>query len=240
MDVALNPPLAHLKLADRGKIFFALSHYVIECPYYARFYKRRSDMGKLVIIDNGTYERSLPLSPDKLIEAAKAIRAKEIIAPDVLRNPALTLELTRSFLSLLSDSERKWFHVMGVPQGRNRRDWIRQYLKIIQLDIDIIGIPKWLKRRDVVLKQLLRSHHFDRAKDHHLLGINDISELHRMPRRIIRSMDTKLPILLGMKLLSIKAKRPSEAGYFDLHLNNDQLKCILNNITEFKKICEDV
>jgi len=239
MKTAFNPPLAHLELADYGEIFFAIAHHVMEYSGYAKLYRERSDKGKFVIVDNGAYEKLTPLPPDELISQAKVVKAKEVIAPDILQKPILTLDLTKSFLSTLSTNERKQFRIMGVPQSKRREGWINEYMKMIQLDIDTVGIPKWLRHRDVIVQRLLHLNKLDFSKDHHLLGIDHMDELCLMPNYLIRSIDTKLPIHLGINLLSIESvQRPDDTDYFYQRLDANQIRHVLDNITEFKRICD--
>lgn len=239
MKISLNPPLAHLQLANYGEVFFAIAYYVTKYPDYAMFYKKQSSKGNFIIIDNGAYEK-MTLDSDELIKAAKEIGAKEIIAPDVIRRPILTYKQTQSFLSGLSQDEKRQFSIMAVPQSESKRYWIREYVKMVELEINTIGLPKWLVRRDVIVKKLLRLHHFDWTKNHHLLGINNVIELYQMPKGVIRSIDTKLPIFLGANLLPITAQKRDNTRYFSQCLNDTQLRHALKNIVTFKEICANL
>lgn len=179
----------------------ALAHLVEQYPAYAKVFRC---YGGYKILDNSVVELGGTVSIERLLNAACAIEADEIILPDILRNKEGTLQLVKQSIKYLQKSKQvDKFHIMAVIQGESRKELeecFNAYLNIPE--IRVIGIPKWtneFKGGRVSFEYLWLDQICD--KEIHLLGCRDtLTELlqYKNPSRI-RSCDSSLRCLHKIK-----------------------------------------
>ena len=192
MWVAIIPRSKFLvEFAELGDMHFVVPDTPELFDYYAQ-----SD--KFKMIDNGAYELGKPISDEQLVRLAYQMDVDEVIAPDVLNDAQQTLMRTRHFLETQT---LRGLRVCVVPQGRTISEWIECYKRMCRLPVQTIAIPIWIQKRfrarPLVVKRLLKEGIFEKSLDHHLLGLDNISELYEYPKGVIRSVDTSLPLSLA-------------------------------------------
>lgn len=198
-------PLSPLCDAD-----FALAQLVLEDKYYADFYRKQSEAGRFVILDNGFHELGHPLSVPELVEAADRIKPSVVVAPDRLgdyRFGLLQFEEMRkalpheygvgAVLCGTSPAERAEFfmktmpycNMLCLPFKENRFEWFCDLL---------IKIPKYIKWPPRI----------------HLLGVNEFWELKAFRDKFDdlgiesrrTSVDTSKPIKFGIDRIRFDEK----------------------------------
>lgn len=88
MKLALITPTAGLeKYATQGDVHLCLVQEILNDSVYAEFYRHESEIGKLVIMDNGTFEQGFPCDNDAIAEAAARVAAQVVVAPDFPNQP---------------------------------------------------------------------------------------------------------------------------------------------------------
>jgi len=246
----------------------ALSHLILESEEYRDFYLRMSERGDFVSVDNGIVEQGEALPIKDVLEAAHAIRAKEVVLPDVLYDSHGTLIKTVLALDYLRShhciDDLQW---MGVPHGRTFKEWLACYLTMLDLpDIKTIGISMFdhdlLPRgRPQILDVLEQLNLIDATKEYHMLGCwRDLREVwhlahrctakasHYGPRPVlrlwVRSMDTGVPVRLGLRRLRGRRLTGSykrlvrithrQDDFFAEHKMNDDIQ---HNIDLYKAWC---
>jgi len=179
-------------------------------------YYRASEKWKM--LDNGTYETGQPLDAEEYVAYAKFLQADEVVAPDIIYDRKKTFELTKHFVE--SYSSRK-FAIAAVPQARSPSEWIEAYTEMVKLPVDVICIPIHLQKRfgcrPLLVKKLREKGLWNNTLQHHLLGLDNFSELKMYPPGTIRSVDTSLPFTLAYHGLSStdtpKSRVPVDATF---------------------------
>lgn len=142
------------------------------------------------------YEYGYP-DADRLIENARRIGAKELVLPDYLYDTKRTIRATETFIHGLSKAELEEFRWMIVPQGNSIYEWMDAYIAMNEKFGDIaysIGIPRCPHKElyfRTVATQTLRERGQLVDKPHHMLGMNDPSEI--LYLGFVRSADTGWP-----------------------------------------------
>lgn len=186
---------------------------LLKDPIYLEFMKKTT---KYTILDNGVYESGIP-EVDDLLRMARMIKADEVVLPDYMNDEKKTLEILDSFISSMSDNEKKEFKWMIVPHADSISNWIEAYPRFCDRYADVIhsiGVPKCLTlcepqgiHNRVVAIQMVREKGYYLDVPHHALGLKDPCEIKFMT--FLRSLDTKWPfkvegyekIIKRMKLL---------------------------------------
>lgn len=145
MEMIHIVPNAHLELTEVQDMHMCLTHLVLQegNEEYVAFYKKEAHKGKYIIMDNSVVEVDHPFELQDVIKAARKVHAREIILPDVLRDCEATLELTSEAIGtarMLAPDLK----LMAVPQGKDVEEWLECCELMLAMDIDVIGIPKWL------------------------------------------------------------------------------------------------
>lgn len=142
--VAHIVPVTHLNATENNQYHMCLAH-LVDCIEYADFYRRMSDEGKYVLMDNGAAEGN-QLQLEKLLEMYEVIRPTEIVLPDTLYEAGSTIQKSRNFMTLLNEHGLKdTYKVMAVPQGSTLEEWeacARIFVKDTR--INSIGVSKFL------------------------------------------------------------------------------------------------
>ena len=181
---------------DRYQDYYFVIPELLEDELYKDYMIKTS---KYIMLDNGMYERGYP-DADSLISNAREIGARELVLPDYLYEREKTVRATGVFLDGLSKDEINEFRWMAVPQGDTIPEWIRAYKEMHQKFDDVtysIGIPrcphKEIYYRTVAIQTLQMNGELV-DKPHHMLGLNDPSEL--LYLGFVRSCDTGWPFKL--------------------------------------------
>ena len=245
------PPINHLDLMEINDRYFCLAH-LCENKDYLEYFKKKSEEGKFVIIDNGAAEKSL-VNTEYLLNLIKTIRPTEIIAPDILFDCDKTLEELGAFQEKWNDLEYKP-DVMGVPQGDNPESYLACYLEMLHnsfvktIGLSKISIPKSFAEitgsysvsvnRRYLIKLL---NELDLIKKPlHLLGMRNPNEYKAYKHDLIRSSDSCYTILSAINNKTLKDIQDdineTPENYFHLILTNKQLELAKLNINTLNTI----
>lgn len=208
-------PLGNLNMHHHQDMHMFLTHLVEKYPFYTQMAK---DVCGYKILDNSLIELGGAVDMSRILDAAEAIGADEIILPDVFQKGPETLDAVNQALSELNDryTNRSWpYKLMAVAQGRDEKEWYECYRELLNNpDINVIGIPKVLAKahpqgRPHFVNELCM---LDR-KPHHLLGVwYSLTELREYNSPdMIRSCDTVLTGFMAKYGFSAMGVRPD--GY---------------------------
>ena len=216
-------PVKNMVFIKEQPMGMFLTHLVERYEEYREF--ARNFKG-YKILDNSLIELGGSVSLQRVVEAAVAIQADEIILPDVFRDGYATYDaVTKSLQQMKELSQRlsKPVKLMAVCQGKDMNEFVACFEALNKLEeIDVIGIPKvcakmstqgrpwfeWLWNSPKCAKQI------------HLLGLwysfEELSRYQNLDR--IRSMDTCLPSFFAVHDLPWDAVRPDG---FTVNLEGD-------------------
>ena len=250
MKIAFITGMNYLDLMKEGDIAFALAHQVLINKEYANYFINSK---QYKIIDNGAAELGKSIEPEELLRAARMINADEIWCPDKLYDKKETLNLTKNFLTKMTEEDNKRFKLVGLAQGRTMSEWIDCYEQMLEMpEISVMAISKYsvecfreicgnddfsvcreacvmyLDSNDLIKKPL------------HLAGancrwINEIKFMKKFP--FVRSTDSNIPFKLGVMGLKIDEceEEPNERLNHDIkNLTKEQLNLIKYNINKIK------
>jgi hypothetical protein len=214
---------------------------------YSEFYNYAwKPLSVLWMLDNGAWEGERLETPD-LLRVARRYGATEMVAPDILRDPYGTLELTTSFLMEIADLHNTQFelkpHIAAVAHGKSVAEALAFVTELdardILLQVKTISISRTVCYRSCnptarFELALEIKHRFPRFAIH-LLGLSDdwpteLQHCASVPG-LIRSLDTIAPFSFAYAGLPIEAvgisKVPRPDNYFQLRatdINRDLLE----------------
>lgn len=184
----------------------ALAHWVFKYPTYAE-QLRKGPKGRsaYILMDSGSFEGE-QVSVDKINEGADALKADEIVLPDVLGSSRETVK--RSWNALGKVATKR---VMFVPQGTTAEEWcncLRQWLgawtkrawdQAYHLSIGVTSLGGAEGVRIVLLDEALKTNY-----PVHLLGLHRLDEdardlLEAAVKAGVRGMDTSTAFALGAR-----------------------------------------
>lgn len=251
MRAGIAAPISLLEeCAARGHYHVALAHLVLKSETYRDFYLRMSKRGDYVIVDNGVVETGEAMSVDEVVEAAEAVDAAEIILPDVIGEGARTAMEVSKALRHLNGSNR--FGLMAVCQGKTVVDFLATYIFFSGLNqLRCLGLTMFLDMtlghaggRVALMKGLLDQWNIrSKIHDHHLLGCwSDLREFRLLRLSWIRSMDTGVPVRLGLKGIKhpdLGAQAAPSFGHrdFDFEADFEMNPAVDYNISLCMRLC---
>lgn len=257
MKIAIITGMNYLNYIKEGNIAFALAHQVLTNTKYQSYFKNLSKMYK--IIDNGAAELGESIKPKELLNAARSIDANEIWCPDKLYDCNTTLQMTKNFISLLSVDDKKKFILVGIPQGRTKRQWLHCYKKMLQIkEISVIAISKYSVEsfsNDVgtLNFSLCRKYCIDYLyknnlikKPLHCAGANNliIDEIRYYKKyNFVRSIDSNIMFKLGIHNIKIDfcVNEPDIRLNHDINeLTDEQKQNITYNINQVKRCLNEL
>ena len=211
----------------REPMVMLLTHLVEKYEDYRAEALKHKDTYK--ILDNSLIELGGALSMERLIAAADAVQADEIILPDVFRDGEATIHSTeRSIEWLKNHGYLGKYKLMAVCHGTTEEAFKKCYYALNNNKyIDAIGIPKVMSSMDWVQNRSRASLYpifKDSEKEIHFLGswysLNEIIELPKEVFDKVRSCDTCLPALCVIQNKTIYEDRE---GTIDLERSYPQL-----------------
>lgn len=212
IDFSVIAPPAYLDAfvaQDPARVHHVAAQRVLTDAAYRAFFSREAERGAQIIVDNGVFDlgRALPV-PD-LIEAARAVGAREIILPDVMGDGPATVKASdaaaRTILDLTDD-----FRLCAVLHAGDDQEWLRTYDHFASSDyVGAIALPA--SRRPAPEQELCRTRWTATAylEDHglvndrivyRLLGLGRTGHLELVEQREhewIASVDGAAPVILG-------------------------------------------
>lgn len=195
MYIAEIVPVNFLHLTENHSFHMCLAHLVLKNDRYAEFYRRMSDEGKYVIMDNGACEGE-SLSDDELFEAYDRVNPAEIILPDILKDAEGTMKRSSDFYNKVCSSK---YNIMIVPQGEDLRSWTACAEKMAnEIPHHCIGIPKWLGSIRPANRVAAALYIDDLTEQIHLLGCSEppmVIQMSGILSEKIRSCDSAFAYL---------------------------------------------
>lgn len=201
-----------------------LAHMVRDDPDYLQFYRDRSDNGDFITLDNSSYELGDDVfSEDELLEFAKAVGAREIMAPETYQDAESTMNKAKAFVDNIK-SKNSDMQVFCTVHGSTYSEYLNVIDTYLELGVDTIGLscrldqePKSRNRVHVghsrewhsamvrvrlvqdTVKMLGSSTNTNSVV--HLLGLNHPCELAFQARFnfLVRSNDSSAAFLAGME-----------------------------------------
>lgn len=180
---------------------FVLAHKVLEDEAYANWYK---ESGNIKFVDNSVNELGEPLSINQMKEAFEKVGGTYVVSPDFLNDADKTIA---SYLECVKAFPKG--RVVGVIQGPTYSDayeCLRAYEKgLVSVPYDLCSgktdSPSLMGlRRCLFVSNIPR----DQGFQIHLLGFNGLDELFWYQNTpIVASIDTGVPVLLGLQKLDI-------------------------------------
>lgn len=214
------------KALVRQPIEFYLAHKILERP---EVYKKVQWGKSYKIVDCSACELGTGVDMKKVLQAARIVKASEIILPDKVGYGMPSLKMSLQALDSLTQKELNEFKIAIVIQGKSLNEAcdVLQYLKehksILGL-IDTIMIPKWFAtfQRECLTKLIQQSFP---EKQIHWLGLgDDIANCISTAKKLnIRSLDTGYFISIAQKKASNIIK-PVRDKHHHIDLEHNHLK----------------
>lgn len=256
MKIALIPPTPELRSFPSTGVHLVLSH-LLKDKQYKEYYVERRKWDEYLILDNSAHEFGVGNKPEQLLKQAKALRAQEIVCPDVLFDANGTIEATRALLRYIEKRKDLWEaagepRLMVVPQGNDRTQWVKclnNLLKAWDSTLDegvplgdpIIGVSK---DYDIFVKggisTLIRE--YCSEYDVHCLGWpTDLWSLAKVVQECpwVRSTDSAKPFVYARASIllepggTVPPYPRRGAHYFQAELNYQQREIAARNIRVF-------
>ncbi|MBW2561470.1 MAG: hypothetical protein JRE40_11530 [Deltaproteobacteria bacterium] len=208
MEFAFITPVPLLNLYATASKYHLLLEHLTSDEWYVRFYSERKSKGDFIILDNSIIEVGNASSLEALDEAAQKVTPDEIALGEKWHDAEGTLQEIEKGIRF-AESHNWNCGLMAVPQGSTLEEWLWCFERILALEIDTIGIPKFLEDlhgggRLSVLR-LLEATYGEKIKDSgkqlHLLGLggNPIELAHVSQLDLpIRGADSSMPVWFGL------------------------------------------
>lgn len=195
-------------LASSPTTVMCLTHLVEEFPQYAEFFK---DYEGYKILDNSLIELEGAVDIERVVAAAEAIGAQEIILPDAFRSYTDTRNSVESSLDWLSKRDMlERYNIMAVCQGYDL-DLFNVCFKWMESikEINVIGIPKVCAKMHQAGRPYFEYLWKNSPVTVHLLGLwYSWEELSRFDCSRIRSVDSCQMAFQSAHNLPREAVRP--------------------------------
>lgn len=251
MKIAFISSIHYPEFTEYGDISFCLSQFVLDNKEYAKYYR---DTNKYTIIDNMCAEIGESIDVDKVLQAARVVRANEVWISDKLYDKRKTLVLMNKFLRALKPYDN--FKLVGIPQGRNFKQWLECYKIMLEDErINIIGLSKYScpeafeghagtkiigKARPVAVKWLGENKLL--KKPIHLCGADNfiIEEIKALRKyRIVRSIDSNICFklgILGIKIEDCEVEPEERLDHNIKNLTESQRAMVMHNIRRVQEV----
>jgi len=212
IDVSVIAPPAYLEAfvaQEPARVHHVAAQRVLTDPGYRAFFHREAQRGAEIIVDNGVFDLGHALPAVDLIAAARAVSAREIILPDVMRDGLATVKASdraaREIRDLCDD-----FRLCVVLHAADDQEWLRCYDHFVRSDyVGAVALPA--SRRPAPEDQLCRTRWTATRylEDHgmvedrivyRLLGFGRTGHLELVRQREhewIASIDGAAPVILG-------------------------------------------
>lgn len=240
MDLAIIAPPKCLELTALSPNFgMVLPEGIYSSPDYTRFFK---EFEGYKILDNGIVE-GRQFTGTELHHMAYEVDANCIVVPDAFRDTDTTIRLARDF----ERHRNPELHYMGVLQGMDLSEILKCLYFFDSCEwITHIGIPRILcefhKMQRVTLIESFRRQQEGgalRPTKLHALGASKwITEVSALAEYGCDSMDTSLPVVLGLEGFSLHHEYISRKPDFmeqDVDRNSTKWTVLLDNCRTYRQ-----
>ncbi|MFI0412401.1 hypothetical protein [Actinomadura sp. 3N508] len=212
ITVSVIAPTAYLRefaAQEPATVHHVAAQRVLSDPVYRAFFLDEAGRGATIIVDNGVFDLGESLKSADLVRAAQAVRAEEIVLPDVMHDAPATMhasDLAARQIREISDE----FRLCAVVHATDDDQWRRCYDHFAASPhIGAIAFPASrrkepslaLSRNRVAATGYLEDHGLvDPSKVYRLLGFGRTGHLELFEQREhewISSIDGAAPVLLG-------------------------------------------
>lgn len=225
IDVSVIAPPAYLDafVAQKpARVHHVAAQRVLTDPAYRAFFRREAERGAEIIIDNGVFDLGQALPAGDLIAAARAVDAREIILPDVMRDGPATIKASDEAAGKIRDLSDH-FRLCAAVHARDDQEWLRCVDHFTSSDyVGAIALPA--SRRPAPEDQLCRTRWTATRylEDHgmveerivyRLLGLGRTGHLELVEQREhewIASVDGAAPVILGAMGIELLPGGPYE------------------------------
>jgi hypothetical protein len=248
VKVALISPVSLQAFADSSPVHLVLPHLFANEMYRSRYSRKHHN--EYWILDNGVAE-DIHVDGEMLAGLANVCYADELVLPDVMGDCDATIEASREFVRnvLGRFSFMKTPVLAGVVQGKNFSEWMKCvnayfFLPEFKSTVKTLMFPRCMNTTESgphtrfhFLQAMFNSKWWTdlaalKTVQVHCLGasswVREVVALSDLP---IRSMDTSLPIVLGLDGIDIRtglyAKRQSD--FFDVRSIPANLWTVIND-----------
>jgi len=266
MRLALIAPTSALEefASQSNGVHLVLAPVALRDVAYRDFYRKRADAGDLIVLDNGAFEFGIPLPVPDILEAARAVSATTVVAPDFPKqNWRITVTAALEFATVLP----KRYGIFVCPQSEigDVEGWLdgfeqlRAVPRLTHIGMSILACPNAfceltgtgdielnrLVATAYVKRQILSKHPLGATKIHYL-GLGHRLDLIRH-YDIASSLDTSSPVWHGWHGISYgygflpggKLALPVDFGAPALPANDLRRGVIQSNIDTLKKHAAD-
>lgn len=212
ISVSVIAPAAYLRdfaAQDPATVHHVAAQRVLTDPDYRAFFLEEAELGAAVIVDNGVFDLGEALPAADLVRAARAVRAQEIILPDVMHDGPATIrasDLAATQILAITDE----FRLCAVVHAADDHEWHQVYDHFASRDYTgAIAFPasrsrepssQLAKNRVAATAYLEESGLVVPGLTYRLLGLGRAGHLELAEQRAhpwISSVDGAAPVLLG-------------------------------------------
>ncbi|MEU0821738.1 hypothetical protein [Streptomyces mirabilis] len=226
IDFSVIAPPAYLEefvVQEPARVHHVAAQRVLSDEIYRVFLTREAERGAEIIVDNGLFDLGYALPAESLVKAARAVSAREIILPDVMRDGAATLKASEQAAREIRELSGDAFRLCAVLHAADDEEWLRTYDAFVTSDwAGAIALPA--SRRPDPDGQLCRTRWLATAylKDrglvddlivYRLLGLGRTGHLELIEQREhewISSVDGAAPVILGAMGIALLPEGPYE------------------------------
>ena len=263
MKAALIPPIPCLKqFGVTGKFHLLLSH-LLKDPVYFSHYLTERERGAYLLLDNSAHEHGHGDDPEALIYNAVALKAQEVVVPDVLEDAEGTVESALNALEYWFEKKDKVIRklnpaLMYVPQARHMEEWVWCFGNLVRMHQYVtgregyrtslvIGVSKdyevWHEQGLMPILDFLSLMRQNVKFQVHLLGWGrDLwnLEMYAKEHPWIRSTDSAKPFVYGLERIKLEPHEdvpeyPKRPhNYFTRRMDDEQLQVSILNAMIFR------
>ncbi|MDF9811683.1 hypothetical protein [Streptomyces sp. SPB162] len=224
IDVSVIAPPAYLEnfvAQEPARVHHVAAQHVLSDEIYRAFFAREAERGAEIIVDNGLFDLGYALPAERLVEAALAVSAREIILPDVMWDGAATLKASEKAAREIRELSGDAFRLCAVLHAADDDEWLRTYDAFVTSDwAGAIALPA--SRRPDPDEQLCRTRWLataylqdrglvDDLLIYRLLGLGRTGHLELIEQREhewISSVDGAAPVILGAMGIALLPEGP--------------------------------
>ncbi|MFF4323746.1 hypothetical protein [Streptomyces sp. NPDC001568] len=208
---------------DPARVHHVAAQHVLSNETYRDFFRREAERGAEIIVDNGVFDLGHALPTVDLVKAAQAVKAQEIILPDVMRDGPATITASERAAREIRELAGDDFRLCAVLHAGSDEEWKRTYDTLLSSDyVGAIALPA--SRRPAPLDQLCRTRWaatlyleerglVDDRIVYRLLGLGRTGHLELVEQREhewIASVDGAAPVILGAMGIAMLPGGPYE------------------------------
>ncbi|MGW1363001.1 hypothetical protein ACWCQP_37035 [Streptomyces chartreusis] len=226
IDFSVIAPSAYLKdfvAQAPARVHHVAAQRVLSDAAYRAFFAREAERGAQIIVDNGLFDLGYALPAGRLVAAALAVSAREIILPDVMQDGAATLKASEQAAREIRELSGDTFRLCAVLHAADDEEWLRTYDAVVTSSwAGAVALPA--SRRPDPDRQLCRTRWLatayledrglvDDLLVYRLLGLGRTGHLELIEQREhgwISSADGAAPVILGAMGIALLPEGPYE------------------------------